>query len=82
MIIRTSDGDADGSDADVGDLVRGSASARSRMIGISGTTANQAKKQMKNASHVMWNARICGVLKLNRSIRVAFWDFMALGSAG
>src|SRR5207302_6248037 len=32
----------------------------SRITGISGATPNQAKKQRKKASHVMWNARICG----------------------
>src|SRR5712664_3108510 len=41
------------------------------MIGISGAAANHAKKQMKNAIHVTWKARICGVLKLKRSILVA-----------
>ena len=40
--------------------------------GINGAAANHAKKQTKKASQVTWNARICGVEKLNRSIRVAF----------
>ena len=47
-----------------------------RMTGISGATANQAKKQTKNASQARWKARICGVEKLKRSILVAFWDIM------
>jgi len=29
--------------------------------GISGATANQAKKHTKKASQLKWNARICGV---------------------
>src|SRR5262245_52883765 len=33
----------------------------SRITGMSGATPNQAKKQRKNASHDMWNARICGI---------------------
>jgi hypothetical protein len=42
------------------------------MTGISGAVANQAKKQTKKAIQDRWNARICGVRKLNKSIRVAF----------
>jgi carbonic anhydrase/acetyltransferase-like protein (isoleucine patch superfamily) len=42
------------------------------MSGISGAAANQAKKQMKKAIHVKWKARICGVAKLKRLMRVAF----------
>ncbi|MCY1244616.1 hypothetical protein D9M72_577050 [compost metagenome] len=39
--------------------------------GISGAQANHAKKQTKNAIQVRWKARICGVLKLSSSMRVA-----------
>ncbi|HET7333089.1 hypothetical protein [Dyella sp.] len=42
--------------------------------GINGATANQAKKQTKNASQLKWNARICGVRSWNNSIRVALLD--------
>jgi hypothetical protein len=42
--------------------------------GINGATANQAKKQTKNASQLKWNARICGVRSWNNSIRVALFD--------
>jgi len=42
------------------------------MSGIKGAAANQAKKQTKNAIQVMWNAFICTVAKLNKSMRVAF----------
>ena len=38
---------------------------------ISGAIPNQAKKQRKNANHDRWNARICGVVRSNRLIRVA-----------
>jgi hypothetical protein len=48
------------------------------MIGISGAVANQAKKQTKNAIQVRWKARICGVARLNKSMRVAFADTMAV----
>ncbi|MDC0685412.1 hypothetical protein POL72_47340 [Sorangium sp. wiwo2] len=41
------------------------------MTGISGATANHAKKQAKNASQVKWNARIAGVDSENSSILVA-----------
>ena len=51
-----------------------------RTTGISGATANQAKKHTKNATHVMWKARICGVEKLNRSMLVAFWEAAMRGS--
>ena len=34
---------------------------------------NQAKKHRKNANHDMWNARICGVRRLKRSILVALF---------
>ncbi len=43
----------------------------SRTIVINGAMPNQAKKQRKNAIHDMWKARICGVEKLNKWIRVA-----------
>jgi hypothetical protein len=46
------------------------------ITGISGATANQAKKQTKNAIQVRWKARICGVAKLNRSMRVALCEDM------
>jgi hypothetical protein len=49
------------------------------MIGISGATANQAKKQTKKPSHDKWKARICGVFKLNRSIEVALLEAAILG---
>ena len=47
------------------------------------------KKQRKNANHVMWNARICGVKKFNRLMRVAlcsngtvFWPFNQCRNGG
>jgi hypothetical protein len=43
------------------------------MSGISGAQANHAKKQTKNAIHVRWKARIGGVRRLKRSIRVALF---------
>jgi len=52
-------------------LVRESSS---RITAISGATPNHAKKHRKKANHDMWKARICGVFKLNRSMRVAFVD--------
>ena len=42
------------------------------ITGMSGAQANHAKKQTKNASHVIWKARIAGVEKLNNFISVAF----------
>jgi hypothetical protein len=42
------------------------------ITGMRGAQANQAKKQTKNASQLMWKARIAGVEKLNRLIFVAF----------
>ena len=47
-----------------------------RTTDIRGAMPNHAKKHRKNANQDMWNARICGVEKLNRSIRVALpdWD--------
>ena len=42
------------------------------ITGIRGAQANQAKKQTKNASQLMWNARIAGAEKLNNLIDVAF----------
>ena len=45
----------------------------SRTTAISGAMPNQPKKHRKKANHVMWNARICGVLRLNRLIRVALF---------
>jgi hypothetical protein len=48
------------------------------MIGISGATANHAKKQTKKASQDIWKARICGVEMLNRSIRVALRESEAI----
>jgi hypothetical protein len=41
------------------------------MMGISGATANHAKKQVKNASHDKWNARIGMLEKFHNWIRVA-----------
>jgi hypothetical protein len=38
---------------------------------MSGEMPNHAKKQRKKAIHDMWKARICGVLKLKKSILVA-----------
>ena len=43
----------------------------SRTIFMSGAIPNQEKKQRKNANHVMWNARICGVRMEKSRIRVA-----------
>ncbi|GGA19298.1 hypothetical protein GCM10017554_15430 [Acinetobacter modestus] len=43
------------------------------MTGINGAQANQAKKQTKKASQLMWNARIAGAEKLNNLIDVAFF---------
>ena len=43
----------------------------SRTTFMSGAMPNHAKKQRKNANHVMWNARICGVDTLNSRMRVA-----------
>ena len=43
----------------------------SRMTGISGAMPNQPKKQRKNASHVMWKARIGTLRKSSRRIAVA-----------
>ena len=63
-------GDADGRDIDVGDLLRRQAEIV-RITGISGATANQAKKHTKNALHVRWNARIGMLLKLRSPNRVA-----------
>ena len=45
------------------------------ITGISGAQANHAKKQTKNASQVIWKARIAGVEKLNNFISVAFFAF-------
>ena len=50
--------------------------------GISGAAANHAKKQTKNASHVTWNALICGVDRLNRWMRAAFGAVASMGGAG
>src|SRR5438270_1135259 len=44
-----------------------------RTTGMSGAIANHAKKTEKNASHVMWNARICGVESEKSSMRRALW---------
>src|SRR6478735_5408659 len=41
------------------------------MTGISGASENQAKKQTKNASQLMWKARMAGVEKENTCRRVA-----------
>ena len=46
-------------------------------MGISGATENHAKKHTKNASQLMWNARIAGVENEKSWILVAFF---ALGS--
>lgn len=43
------------------------------MTGINGAQANHAKKQIKNASHDIWKARIAGVEKLNSLMDVAFF---------
>ncbi len=43
----------------------------SRTIAIMGAIPNQPKKHRKKAIHVIWKARICGVLKLRRLILVA-----------
>ena len=51
---------------------RGCLIADVRMTGMSGATPNQPKKHRKNETHVTWNARMAGVLKLNRSMRLAF----------
>ena len=48
------------------------------MIGISGAVANQAKKQTKKPTQAIWKARICGVSKLNRSIRVALFEAISV----
>ena len=45
----------------------------SRTIAIKGAMPNQPKKHRKKANHVIWKARICGVFRLNRSIRVALF---------
>ncbi|MPN62979.1 hypothetical protein SDC9_210732 [bioreactor metagenome] len=45
------------------------------MTGMSGAQANQAKKQTKNASQLIWKARIAALLKLKRLIFVAFLAF-------
>ena len=50
----------------------------SRTIAISGAMPNQAKKQRKKENQERWKARICGVLRLNRSILVALF-FMSMG---
>src|SRR5688572_6880254 len=42
------------------------------ITGISGATANHAKKQTKNASQLMWNARIAGVENEKSRIRLSF----------
>lgn len=44
-----------------------------RTIAISGAMPNQPKKHRKKANHVMWNVRTCGVLRLNKLIRVALF---------
>jgi type IV secretory pathway TrbF-like protein len=41
------------------------------MMGINGAIPNHPKKQRKNASHVMWNARIGALEKSAKRIRVA-----------
>src|SRR5579871_3737342 len=41
------------------------------MTGIRGAMPNHPKKQRKNASHVMWNARMGALEKSARRIRVA-----------
>ena len=38
----------------------------SRTTAISGAMPNQAKKQEKNANHVMWNVRICTILTFRK----------------
>ena len=42
------------------------------ITGISGAHANQAKKQTKKASQLIWKALIAAPLKLKRLIFVAF----------
>ena len=51
-------------------LVRPSSS---RTTAISGAMPNHAKKHKKKANQLMWNARICGVLRLNSWILVALF---------
>ncbi len=54
-----------------------------RMIGISGASPNQPKKQRKNASHVTWKARIGALWKSSSLICVALWRmFIRLLSPG
>ena len=43
----------------------------SRMTAISGAMPNQPKKHRKNADHVMWNARIAGLVVSERRIATA-----------
>src|SRR5689334_16807884 len=52
----------------------------SRTTFIKGAMPNQAKKQRKKANHVMWNARIGGVEKVNRLMRAALL-FAPIGSS-
>jgi hypothetical protein len=49
------------------------------MTGMSGATANQAKKQTKKASQLMWKARMAGVEKERSRIRVSFWAVGFMG---
>jgi hypothetical protein len=51
------------------------------ITGISGATANQAKKQTKNAIQLKWKARICGVEKEKSWIRVAFPALLMTGKS-
>lgn len=48
------------------------------MTGINGIQANQAKK----AIYVIWNARICGILKLKSLIAVALVAFVVVAFIG
>jgi hypothetical protein len=47
---------------------------------MSGAMPNQAKKQLKKASHERWKARICGVSKRNSSMREAFCDGVSMAA--
>jgi hypothetical protein len=51
-----------------------------RIAGISGATANHAKKHTKNAIHVKWNARIGMLRKLRSANRVARCSMFAAPS--
>src|SRR4051812_27742224 len=54
------------------------------ITGISGATANHAKKQTKNAIQLMWKARMAGVENEKRRICVSFFPlgFMGVPAGG